>query len=67
MLNPLRLLPALVATAGVSLSLSALAQPVDQKLGKVHFEAWFGIRHFWVTRASGSRRPPRGSVAAFRH
>jgi tetratricopeptide (TPR) repeat protein len=38
MLNPLRLLPALIATAWVSLSPPALAQAVDQKLGKVHFE-----------------------------
>src|SRR3954470_17065536 len=28
--------------------------PVDQEI-----RAWFEMRHFWVTRASGSRRPSK--------
>jgi hypothetical protein len=38
MLKPIRLFSGLVATACVSLSPSVMAQAVDQKLGKVHFE-----------------------------
>ena len=38
MRKSLKFLPALVATAWVSLGPPALAQAVDQKLGKVHFE-----------------------------
>src|SRR5450631_2396413 len=38
MVKPVRLLSALMATACVSLGQAALAQAVDQKLGKVHFE-----------------------------
>src|SRR6202790_3139520 len=38
MVKPVRLLSGLMATACVSLVQAALAQAVDQKLGKVHFE-----------------------------
>jgi hypothetical protein len=35
---PIRILASLVTAASVTLSLPAVAQPADQKLGKVHFE-----------------------------